>query len=47
MVEDVKREAKGEIVESKDAMKAIGSATARLFKKRLVNQLVTNTEGAI
>lgn len=35
MIEDVKREAAGEIVESKDAMKAIGSATARLYKKWL------------
>lgn len=40
MLEDVKREAKGEIVESKDAMKAIGSATARLFKKYLNQNLV-------
>jgi hypothetical protein len=46
MVEDVKREAKGEIVESKDAMKAIGSAAARMFKKRLYGELVTNSEGA-
>ncbi len=40
MLEDVKREAKGEIVESKEAMKAIGSATARLFKKHLNQNLV-------
>lgn len=33
MIEDVKREAKGEIIESQAAIKAIGSATARLFKK--------------
>jgi hypothetical protein len=33
MIEDVTREAKGEIVESKEAMRAIGSATARLYKK--------------
>jgi hypothetical protein len=38
MVEDVKREAKGEILESKDAIKAIGAATARMFKKRLATQ---------
>lgn len=35
MVEDVRREAAGEIIESKDAMRAIGLATARLFKKYL------------
>jgi RNA ligase-like protein len=35
MVEDVFREAKGEIVESKDARTAIGKRTARLFKERL------------
>jgi hypothetical protein len=40
MLEDVKREAKDEIVESKEAMKAIGSATARLFKKFLNQNLV-------
>ncbi len=33
MVEDVRREAKGEIVESKDAFRAIGSRTAMLFKR--------------
>lgn len=38
MLEDVKREAKGEIIESQGAMKAIGSATARLFKKHLQTQ---------
>jgi hypothetical protein len=41
MIEDVRREAEGEIVESKEAMKAIGSATARLFKKRLQTQFET------
>ena len=35
MIEDVYREAKGEIVESKDVQKYIGSKTAILFKKRL------------
>lgn len=35
MVEDVFREAKDEIVESKDARTAIGKRTARLFKERL------------
>jgi hypothetical protein len=38
MVEDVRREAAGEIVESKDAMRAISSATARLFKKYLTEK---------
>lgn len=33
MIEDVYREARGEIVESKDAEKAIGAKTAKLFKK--------------
>jgi hypothetical protein len=44
MIEDVRREAAGEIVESKDAMRAIGSATARLFKKRLTAELKTFAE---
>jgi len=35
MLEDVTREAKGEIVESKDAMRAIGKKTAILFKQHL------------
>ncbi len=35
MVEDVYREAKGEIVESKDAERAIGARAAQLFKFRL------------
>lgn len=35
MIEDVFREAKGEIVESKDARAAIGRATAKLFKQAL------------
>lgn len=39
MIADVQREAKGEILESKEAMKEIGSAAARLFKKRLNDQL--------
>jgi hypothetical protein len=38
MVEDVRREATGEILESKEAMKAIGAAAARMFKKRLATQ---------
>jgi len=39
MIEDVTREAKGEIVESKEAVKAIGSATSRLFMKALRRRL--------
>lgn len=35
MIEDVFREAKGEIVESKEAKVAIGKVTARLFKARI------------
>ena len=35
MREDVLREAKGEIVESKEALSAIGKNTAMLFKARL------------
>ncbi len=35
MVEDVLREAAGEIVDSKDARKAISQHTARLFKSRV------------
>lgn len=39
MIEDVKREAKGEIEENRDAMKAIGRRTAILFKKFLEDSL--------
>lgn len=39
MIEDVTREGAGEFVDSKDARKAIGAATARLFKKRLNDAL--------
>lgn len=39
MVEDVRREAKGEIVESREAMSAIGRRTAQLFKARLQSAL--------
>ena len=35
MVEDVTREASGEIVDSKDARKAIGTRAARMFKARI------------
>jgi len=45
MVEDVTREAKGEIVESKEAVKAISSSTAKLFmqvqRKRLETAAAT------
>jgi hypothetical protein len=39
MIEDVTREAKGEIVDSKEARKAVGAAAAKLFKKRLQDAL--------
>lgn len=35
MIEDISREAKGEIIESKDVHKAIGKRTAELFKQHL------------
>lgn len=38
MIEDIKREAKGEIVESEGAMTAIGRETARLYKTWLANR---------
>ena len=44
MVEDVTREAKGEIVETKEARKAIGKIAALLFKARLKEQLRENNE---
>lgn len=40
MVEDVYREAKGEIVESKEAQAAIGKRTVALFREWLKSQLV-------
>lgn len=42
MVEDVYREAKGEIVESKDVTKFIGSRAAQLFKQKLQSQFLNN-----
>lgn len=39
MIEDVTREGKGEIVDSKEARRAIGTLTAKLFKKRCVDSL--------
>lgn len=41
MVEDVYREGKGEIVESKEAKAAIGSTTARLLKSLMASRLKT------
>jgi hypothetical protein len=42
MVEDVYREAKGEIVEGREVTKYIGSKTAVMFKKKLQNEMVSN-----
>lgn len=42
MVEDVYREAKGEIVESKEVTKCIGGKTAIMFKKKLQNEMVSS-----
>ena len=39
MVEDVYREGKDEIVESKDVKKAIGRKTAIMFKQFIINRL--------
>jgi hypothetical protein len=39
MLEDVLREAAGEIVDSKDARRAISTATAKLFKKSFEDAL--------
>ena len=39
MVEDVTREAAGEIVDSKEARKAIGARAAKLFKQRFTKAL--------
>ena len=41
MTEDVQREAKGEIVESREAIAAIGRRTSELFKARLNDALRT------
>jgi hypothetical protein len=35
MIEDVYREAQGEIIENKEVKTAIGKRTAKLFKQRL------------
>lgn len=42
MIEDVYREAKGEIIESKEVSKAIGSQAALMFKNRLKNLMIQN-----
>ena len=39
MIEDIYREAKGEIIESKDVSRAIGNKTATMFKQRLRDKL--------
>lgn len=39
MIEDIYREAKGEIVESKEVSKAIGQKTVQLFKQKLQSKL--------
>ncbi len=45
MIEDVIREGKGEIVDSKDARRAIGTLTARLFKQHVQAFLERALEG--
>ena len=45
MREDVKREAKGEITESKEAMHAIGNRTAYLYKQWMINRLKETQNG--
>lgn len=45
MVEDVRREAKGEILDSTEAMRAISSATVRLFKQYLNERLKEKANG--
>lgn len=39
MVEDIYREARGEIVESREVTKCIGSKTAVMFKRKLQNEM--------
>jgi hypothetical protein len=43
MIEDVTREAASEIEDSKDARKAIGSATAKMFKSYIQEKLYSST----
>jgi hypothetical protein len=40
MLEDITREGKGEIIESKDARKVIGSKTVMMFKIKLKEDLI-------
>ena len=42
MIDDIKREGEKEIIWSKDVEKAIGKATAILFKNHLKSQLTNN-----
>lgn len=42
MVEDVYREGKGEIIESKEVYKSIAAKTIQLFKKKLNSQIKSN-----
>lgn len=42
MIDDIYREAKGEIVESREVQKAIGTKTVTLFKQRLRNKMFEN-----
>lgn len=44
MQEDIRRESEGEVVWSKDAEKAIGKATAKLWKARVVGRLSLQPE---
>lgn len=46
MIEDVIRESKGEIVDSREARKAIGTATARMFNQRLKRRLFDPPAGS-
>ena len=45
MVDDIKTEAKGEIIESRDAMNAIGRRTAHLYHEWLESQLKETSNG--
>ena len=45
MIADIEREGRDEIVESKDARKAIGKRTAKMFKNRLKNGCVSMAGG--
>lgn len=45
MIEDVKKEAKGEIIESREAIQSIGRRTAKLFKQTFVDALKEKVNG--